>query len=109
MVTLQEKMGERNLAVGPPYSSLLGRSPMAKPLEFLTSSKIDETRDLYWLMTGVQNLYLIFSPLVDDNSCPIASTQSVYQGHAAAEVIAGTKVDFLPLGDPSMLLLLFQK
>ncbi|WP_392385783.1 dihydrolipoyl dehydrogenase [Marinomonas primoryensis] len=100
-ITLQDKDGERSLAVDAVLVAV-GRSPNGKTAGISDIGvKLDE-RGFVLIndrcQTSVSNIYA----LGDVTYGPMLAHKASHQGHAAAEVIAGHKVDFLPLAIPSI-------
>ncbi len=100
-VTLQDKDGERNLAVDAVLVAV-GRSPNGKTAGISDVGVELDERDFVLIndrcQTSVSNIYA----LGDVTHGPMLAHKASHQGHAAAEVIAGHKVDFLPLAIPSI-------
>jgi dihydrolipoamide dehydrogenase len=100
-VTLKDKDGERQLAVDAVLVAV-GRSPNGKTAGMADIDvKLDErgfvlTDDK--CQTSVPNIYAIG----DVTHGPMLAHKASHQGHTAAEVIAGHKVDFQPLAIPSI-------
>ncbi|UTV99614.1 dihydrolipoyl dehydrogenase [Marinomonas rhizomae] len=100
-VTLKDKDGERQLAVDAVLVAV-GRSPNGKTAGIADIGvKLDErgfvlTDDK--CQTSVPNIYAIG----DVTHGPMLAHKASHQGHTAAEVIAGHKVDFQPLAIPSI-------
>lgn len=100
-VTLKDKDGERQLAVDAVLVAV-GRSPNGKTAGMADIGvKLDErgfvlTDDK--CQTSVPNIYAIG----DVTHGPMLAHKASHQGHTAAEVIAGHKVDFQPLAIPSI-------
>lgn len=101
IVTLKDKEGERQLAVDAVLVAV-GRSPNGKTAGIADIGvKLDErgfvlTNDK--CQTSVSNIYAIG----DVTHGPMLAHKASHQGHTAAEVIAGHKVDFQPLAIPSI-------
>ena len=100
-VTLQDKDGERNLAVDAVLVAV-GRSPNGKTAGISDVGVELDERGFVLIndrcQTSVSNIYAIG----DVTHGPMLAHKASHQGHAAAEVIAGHKVDFLPLAIPSI-------
>lgn len=100
-VTLKDKDGERQLTVDAVLVAV-GRSPNGKTAGIADIGvKLDErgfvlTDDK--CQTSVPNIYAIG----DVTHGPMLAHKASHQGHTAAEVIAGHKVDFQPLAIPSI-------
>ncbi|ETI59810.1 dihydrolipoyl dehydrogenase [Marinomonas profundimaris] len=100
-VTLKDKEGERQLAVDAVLVAV-GRSPNGKTAGIADIGvKLDErgfvlTDDQ--CRTSVPNIYAIG----DVTHGPMLAHKASHQGHTAAEVVAGHKVDFQPLAIPSI-------
>jgi len=101
IVTLKDKEGERQLAVDAVLVAV-GRSPNGKTAGIADIGvKLDErgfvlTNDK--CQTSVPNIYAIG----DVTHGPMLAHKASHQGHTAAEVVAGHKVDFQPLAIPSI-------
>ncbi|WP_417527763.1 dihydrolipoyl dehydrogenase [Marinomonas shanghaiensis] len=100
-VTLKDKDGERNLAVDAVLVAV-GRSPNGKTAGISDIGvKLDERGFVLTnekCQTSVPNIYAIG----DVTHGPMLAHKASHQGHTAAEVIAGHKVDFQPLAIPSI-------
>ncbi|QUX93886.1 dihydrolipoyl dehydrogenase [Marinomonas sp. CT5] len=101
IVTLKDKEGERQLAVDAVLVAV-GRSPNGKTAGIADIGvKLDErgfvlTNDK--CQTSVPSIYAIG----DVTHGPMLAHKASHQGHTAAEVVAGHKVDFQPLAIPSI-------
>lgn len=101
IVTLKDKEGERQLAADAVLVAV-GRSPNGKTAGIADIGvKLDErgfvlTNDK--CQTSVPNIYAIG----DVTHGPMLAHKASHQGHTAAEVVAGHKVDFQPLAIPSI-------
>ena len=101
IATLKDKEGERQLTVDAVLVAV-GRSPNGKTAGIADIGvKLDErgfvlTDDK--CQTSVPNIYAIG----DVTHGPMLAHKASHQGHTAAEVIAGHKVDFQPLAIPSI-------
>lgn len=100
-VTLKDKDGERNLAVDAVLVAV-GRSPNGKTAGIADIGvKLDERGFVLTdeqCKTSVPNILAIG----DVTHGPMLAHKASHQGHTAAEVVAGHKVDFLPLAIPSI-------
>lgn len=100
-VTLQDKDGERQLAVDAVLVAV-GRSPNGKTAGISDIGvELDERGFVLTnnkCQTSVPNIYAIG----DVTHGPMLAHKASHQGHTAAEVIAGHKVDFQPLAIPSI-------
>ncbi|QUX90034.1 dihydrolipoyl dehydrogenase [Marinomonas sp. A3A] len=100
-VTLKDKNGERNLAVDAVLVAV-GRSPNGKTAGIADIGvKLDKRGFVLTdeqCKTSVPNILAIG----DVTHGPMLAHKASHQGHTAAEVVAGHKVDFLPLAIPSI-------
>lgn len=100
-VTMQDKDGERSLSVDAVLVAV-GRSPNGKTAGISDIGvKLDERGFVLAnekCQTSVPNIYAIG----DVTHGPMLAHKASHQGHTAAEVIAGHKVDFQPLAIPSI-------
>mgnify|MGYP000651599264 FL=1 len=100
-VSLQDKDGERSISVDAVLVAV-GRSPNGKTAGISEIGvKLDERGFVLTdnkCQTSVPNIYAIG----DVTHGPMLAHKASHQGHTAAEVIAGHKVDFQPLAIPSI-------
>lgn len=100
-ITLKDKDGERNLAVDAVLVAV-GRSPNGRNAGIPDIGvNIDERGFVLTDDQGRTSVPNIFA-IGDVTHGPMLAHKASHQGHTAAEVIAGHKVDFQPLAIPSI-------